>query len=109
MKKILLILLLAVMVVYPVAANSKLTANGAILNSNATSNHVNLTGADVKMMYNRVEEIRKMDKRNLTPSQKAGLKQELNAMKSSISKSGPVLYFTLGALVAAMVIIFVLL
>jgi hypothetical protein len=108
MKKIILILLLAVAVVYPVAASSKLAANEAVLNSNATSNHVTLTGADVKRMSNRIEEIRKMDKRNLTPSQKAVLRQELNAMKNSISKSGPILYFTLGALVAALVIIFVL-
>lgn len=105
MKKLLLIFTLAITGLLSNDAYSNTTATAAKTNSYAESKNIKLTRSDMNKINQRLIEIRAMDKNKLSLAQKAELKKELIQMKGQINKSGPILFFTLGALASAILIL----
>ena len=51
-----------------------------------------LSDEEITRLTNRIEEIRKMDKSDLTAEEKSELKSELKEMKKDVKKSGGTIY-----------------
>ena len=66
-----------------------------------------LSDAEIDRITKRVEEIRKMDKSDLTSSEKSELKSELKEMKKDVKKNGGTIY--IGGATLVLIIILVLL
>ncbi|MBN2637157.1 MAG: hypothetical protein JXR61_12875 [Prolixibacteraceae bacterium] len=66
-----------------------------------------LTDEEIDRITKRVEEIRKMDKDDLTSEEKSELKSELKEMKKDVKKSGGTIY--IGGATLVLIIILVLL
>ncbi len=106
MKKLILISLFSIATAI---SHNAFSRNNASEQGFSNTNQLVLSSSQVNEMSQRVKAIRRMDKRHLSLAQKAELKNELTTMQSKVSKSGPIFYFTLGALVAAIAIIILLL
>lgn len=66
-----------------------------------------LSDAEIDRITKRVEEIRKMDKSDLTAEEKSELKSELKEMKKDVKKAGGTIY--IGGATLVLIIILVLL
>lgn len=66
-----------------------------------------LSDEEVERITNRVEEIRKMDKSDMTSEEKSELKNELKEMKKDVKKAGGTIY--IGGATLLLIIILVLL
>ena len=66
-----------------------------------------LTDEEIDRITKRVEEIRKMDKSELTAEEKSELKTEMKTMKKEVKKSGGTIY--IGGATLLLIIILVLL
>ncbi len=60
--------------------------------SNEEVKDKNLSEEEIDRMVNRVEEIRKMDKSNLSSEEKSELRKELKELKKEVRKKGYILY-----------------
>lgn len=67
-----------------------------------------LTDAEIERITKRVEEIREMDKSDLTASEKNELKSELKEMKKEVKKGGGTIYIG-GATLLLIIILLILL
>lgn len=65
--------------------------------------------AEVKVMLNRLEEIKDMDKSNLTSSDKKALRKEVRAIKSNLKASGNGIYLSIGAILIIILILILIL
>jgi len=68
-----------------------------------------MTEEEMSRMINRVEEIRNMDKTNLSVIQKRELKNELKTMKERVRRGGGVIYISAGALIIIIILLIILL
>lgn len=66
-----------------------------------------LSDEEIDRITKRVEEIRKMDKSDLTSAEKSELKSELKGMKENVKKAGGTIY--IGGATLLLIIILVLL
>jgi hypothetical protein len=66
-----------------------------------------LSDAEIDRITNRVEEIRKMDKSDLTGAEKSELKSELKVMKKDVRRNGGTIY--IGGATLLLIIILILL
>ncbi len=66
-----------------------------------------LSDEEIDTMTKRIEEIRKMDKSDLTGAEKSELKSELKEMKENVKKAGGTIY--IGGATLVLIIILVLL
>ena len=64
--------------------------------------------AEVKVMLDRLEEIKNMDKSELDRFEKKALRKEVRSMKSQIRTSGNGIYITTGALIVILLLILIL-
>lgn len=55
--------------------------------------------AEVKVMINRLEEIKEMDKSSLSRSEKKELRKEVRAIKSELKATGNGVYISVGAII----------
>lgn len=55
--------------------------------------------ADVKVMFNRLEEIKAMDKSSLSRSEKKELRTEVKAIKAELQAKGHGVYLSVGAVI----------
>lgn len=55
--------------------------------------------ADVKVMFNRLEEIKAMDKSDLSRSEKKELRKEVKAIKAELQTKGHGVYLSVGAVI----------
>jgi hypothetical protein len=67
-----------------------------------------LSEEEITRMTNRVEEIRKMDKSDLTSEEKSELKSELKEIKKDVKKSGGTIYIGGATLVLIIILILIL-
>lgn len=85
---------------------SKNNSKAAIENSATLVKTENkLTADEVAVMTARVEEIRDMDKTNMTSMEKRELKKELKAIKENVRKDGGVIYISAGTVLLIVLII----
>ena len=64
-----------------------------------------LSAEEVASMTKRVEEIRSMDKSNLTSVEKRELRKEVKGIKENVRKNGEVIYISGGTLLLIILII----
>jgi hypothetical protein len=67
-----------------------------------------LSEEEMSRLTKRVEEIRDMDKTNLTVKEKRELKKELKAIKENVKRDGGYIYIGTGALILIIILIVVL-
>ena len=105
MKKITLSLLIIIisLSVLPTTVLAKTTEPTAI------TNDAKEVPAEIKVLYNRLEEIKGMDKSNLTSSDKKALRKEVRAIKSTLKSSGNGVYLSIGAIIIIILILILIL
>lgn len=64
-----------------------------------------LTAEEVASMTKRVEEIRNMDKSNLTSVEKRELRKEVKGIKENVKKNGQVIYISAGTVLLIILIL----
>ena len=101
--KNLFVLLMVLMMSAPVAFSSNAKAE-------ATAPKVEnaLSAEELSSMKSRVEEIRDMDKSNMTAKEKRDLKKELKETKENISKRDGYIYIGTGTLILIILLIILL-
>ncbi len=65
--------------------------------------------AEVKVMFNRLEEIKAMDKSSLNSSEKKALRKEVRAIKADLQSSGNGVYFSVGAIIIIILLLILIL
>ena len=65
--------------------------------------------AEVKVMLSRLEEIKKMDKSELSSSEKKSLRKEVRAIKTNLKASGNGVYLSVGAIIIIVLLLIILL
>lgn len=63
---------------------------------------------EVKRLTNRVEEIRDMDKSNMTVTEKRELRKELRTTKENVRKDGGYLYISAGTVILILILVILL-
>jgi peptidoglycan hydrolase CwlO-like protein len=106
MKKTIFIALLAIFSLgtAPVFANSSAKAT-----ETATATNSKLTTDEVNALTKRVEEIRDMDKSEMTLSEKSELKSELKEIKETMKSSDPYVYIGGSSLIILIIVLIILL
>ena len=64
--------------------------------------------AEVKVMLNRLDEIKKMDKSSLKSAEKKALRKEVRAIKSNLKASGNGVYLSVGAIIIIILLLILL-
>lgn len=75
--------------------------NAAVL----TKTENKLSAEEVTRLTNRVEEIRAMDKSEMTVTEKRELRKELKGIKENVRKSGEVIYISGGTILLIILIL----
>ncbi len=75
----------------------------------ATSTAAKEVPAEVKVMLNRLDEIKKMDKSELSSSEKKSLRKEVRAIKTNLKASGNGVYLSVGAIIIIVLLLIILL
>lgn len=65
--------------------------------------------AEVKVMFNRLEEIKAMDKSSLTSVERKALRKEVRAIKANLQATGNGVYFSVGAIIIILLILILIL
>ncbi len=105
MKKISLIAMMAIMslTIFPTSMLANTT------NPTTATNSPKEVPADVKVMLNRLEEIKEMDKSSLNSTEKKELRKEVKAIKSTLKSSGNGVYLSVGAIIIIVLLLILLL
>ena len=67
-----------------------------------------LSEEELSRLTRRVEEIRDMDKTNMTVKEKRELRKELKAIKENVKRDGSVIYISAGTLVLIIILVILL-
>ena len=65
--------------------------------------------AEVQTMLNRLNEIKEMDKSNLSSSEKKELRTEVKTIKKNLKKSGQGVYLSVGTIIIILLLLILLL
>lgn len=101
MKKTIFIALLAI---FSLSATTTFAAT-----NKATTTEVSLTSVEMNNYKSRVEEIRDMDKSNMSSLEKKELKNELKDIKSTMRSQGPYIYVGGTSLLLIIILLIILL
>lgn len=94
----------AIVMIFTLSATS--FASKSDLKSNApVATENKLSSEEVSRMTSRVEEIRKMDKTDMSVSEKRELRKESKGIKENVRKSGEIIYISGGTLLLIILII----
>jgi hypothetical protein len=95
------------------AAMLLLIANPNPLKANAITNPVVATepveSAEVTVLVNRLEEIKAMDKTDMSSSQKKELRKEVKAIKGELKELNSGVYVSVGAIIIILLLLIILL
>jgi hypothetical protein len=78
-------------------------------NPTAISNTPKEVPAEVKILLNRLDEIKAMDKSELSSTEKKELRKEVRAIKAELKSSGNGLYLSVGAIIIIILLLILLL
>ena len=104
MKKITLSLMILVLSLIAIPNTALATTNSPMAN-NATGE----VPAKVQAMYDRLEEIKEMDKSEMTRSEKKELRKEVRTIKSELRSTGNGVYLSIGAIIIIILLLILLL
>ena len=65
--------------------------------------------AEVKVMFNRLEEIKAIDKSSLNSSERKALRKEVRTIKSTLNSNGHGVYLSVGAIIIIVLLLILLL
>ena len=82
-------------------ASKSVSENSAVLNKTEKK----LSAEEITALTTRVEEIRNMDKSDMTVLEKRELRKELKGIKENVRKSGEVIYISGGTILLIVLII----
>lgn len=78
-------------------------------NPTAITNDSKEVPAEVKVLLNRLEEIKKMDKSELKSSEKKALRKEVRAINAELRSTGNGVYLSVGAIIIVILLLILLL
>lgn len=78
-------------------------------NETTISNPTSEVPAHVQVMLDRLEEIKEMDKSNLTRAEKKELRKEVRAIKKELRSTGNGVYLSVGAIIIIILLLILLL
>lgn len=78
-------------------------------NPTAITNDSKEVPAGVKVLLNRLEEIKKMDKSELKSSEKKALRKEVRAINAELRSTGNGVYLSVGAIIIVILLLILLL
>ncbi|WP_308993244.1 hypothetical protein QLS71_014755 [Mariniflexile litorale] len=102
-KSLILLLMMATFVAFP---NTVMATEKAPMHT--TTPAAPEIPAEVKVMLNRLEEIKAMDKSTLSSSEKKELRKEVRKIKKDVRASGNGLYISSGAIIIILLLIIIL-
>jgi hypothetical protein len=85
------------------------TINAAEKNPTAIAANTKEVPAEVKIMLNRLDEIKAMDKSSMTSVEKKELRKEVREIKSSLRASNNGVYLSVGAVIIIILLLILLL
>ena len=99
-------LFFALLMVFALSAPGTFAASKAEKNVATTENK--MTSEEASRLTKRVEEIRDMDKTNMTVTEKRELRKELKATKENIRKDGGYIYVSAGTVILIIILVILL-
>ncbi len=75
----------------------------------SVSNNPKEVPAEVKVLLNRLDEIKAMDKSSLNSSEKKELRKEVRAIKAELKSTGNGIYLSVGAIIIVILLLILLL
>jgi hypothetical protein len=105
---------LAILMAFSLSASTVFAANSDPKNSTEVkavpvNTENTLTKEESARLTKRVEEIRDMDKSNLTVSEKSELRKELKETKEAVKRDGGYIYIGTGTLILVVILLIILL
>ncbi|MBF2708623.1 hypothetical protein [Flavobacterium soyangense] len=85
------------------------TINAAEKNPTAITANTKEIPAEVTVMYNRLEEIKAMDKSSMNFSEKKALRKEVRAINATLRSSNNGVYLSVGAIIIIILLLILLL
>jgi hypothetical protein len=99
---------IAVLMIFTLGATTTFAGNSESKSATPVATENKLSAEEVSRLTKRVEEIRDMDKSEMTTSEKRELRKELKAIKETVRKDGGVIYISGGVLLLIILIIILL-
>jgi len=96
---------IAIMMIFTLGATTTFAAKNDLKSTAPVATENKLSTEELSQMKNRVEEIRNMDKSEMTTSEKRELRKESKGIKENVRKSGEVIYISGGTLLLIILII----
>ena len=78
-------------------------------NPTSVSSNPKEVPAEVKVLLNRLDEIKAMDKSSLNSSEKKELRKEVRAIKAELKSTGNGIYLSVGAIIIVILLLILLL
>jgi len=85
------------------------TINATEKNPTSVSANTKEVPAEVKVMYNRLEEIKAMDKSSMTSVERKALRKEVRAIKAELRTTNNGVYLSVGAIIIVILLLILLL
>lgn len=105
MKKITLMSMIAL--IYLSTLSNNVLANST--KPNVATNNTTEAPAEVKVMLNRLNQIKEMDKNSLNSTQKKALRAEVKEIKNTLKSTGNGVYLSVGAIIIILLILILIL
>ncbi len=96
---------IAIMMIFTLTATTAFAGKTDSKSTTPAATENKLSTEELSRMKNRVEEIRNMDKSEMTVSEKRDLRKESKGIKENVRKSGEVIYISGGTLLLIILII----
>jgi peptidoglycan hydrolase CwlO-like protein len=99
---------IAIMLIFTLSATTTFARNNDLKTNAPAATENKLSTEEVNRLNNRVEEIRHMDKSEMTVSEKKELREESKSIKKNVRKNGEVIYIGGSTLLLIIILIIVL-
>jgi len=96
---------IALLMIFTLGATTTFASKTDSKSTTPVATENKLSTEELSRMKNRVEEIRKMDKSEMTVSEKRELRKESKGIRENVRKSGEVIYISGGTLLLIIIII----
>ena len=101
-------LFIAIMMIFTMSATTTFARNNDLKSNAPAATENKLSTEEVNRLNNRVEEIRHMDKSEMTVTEKKELREESKSIKKNVRKNGAVIYIGGTTLILIIILILVL-
>ena len=96
---------IAIMLIFTLGATTTFAAKNDSKSTAPVTTENKLSTEELSKMKNRVEEIRDMDKSEMTSTEKRALRSESKAIKENVRKGGEVIYISGGTILLIVLIL----